>query len=300
MKVAITGSTGMLGTALAQRLRSEGHEVMPVVRGDRSNPGAHWDPGANWVREGAFDGVDAVVNLSGANLGDKRWTASRKEELRTSRVDLTRFLVAQLGALPEAPAALVQASAVGYYGDRGDEELDETSSKGSGFLASLVHDWEAEGSKARDHRMRVALMRAGPILSARGGALKKMLLPFKLGAGGRVGSGRQYFSWVSIDDAVSAYVAALTSDLDGVVNVVAPNPVTNAEYTRALGRAVKRPTFLPVPTLALKALYGGELVDEMLLAGQRAIPSRLLERGFEFEHPEIDSALSHILRRDRS
>jgi hypothetical protein len=297
MKIAITGSRGLVGDALARRLRTDRHTVVPIIRGERSDPRAHWDPAGNWVREGAFDGVEGVVNLSGASIGDGRWTEKRKELLSTSRVDLSRFLVAHLAAMATPPRVYVQASAVGYYGPRDDEELDESSAKGDGFLAGLVDEWEAEGRKAGAHGMRTVLVRSGLVLSERGGALKKMLPPFKMGLGGRLGSGEQYLSWVSLADIAAVYANALTSDLEGVVNGTAPNPVTNAEYTKALGKALGRPTILPTPAFAMKLLFGGELADELLLSGQRVLPRRLEAAGFEFAQPRVEDALNAIFKR---
>jgi hypothetical protein len=297
MKVAITGSTGLVGSALVDHLRSQGHDVVPILRGDPSDPGAHWDPANNWIRDGAFDGIEAVINLSGASIGDGRWTARRKRELETSRIDLSRFLISHLGAVQSPPRIYVQSSAVGYYGPRGDEVLDEESAAGQGYLAGLVADWEAEAGKASDRGMRVALIRSGLVLSGQGGALKKMLLPFKLGIGGKLGSGKQYFSWVSLPDIVNIYTHALGDGLQGVVNGTSPNPVTNAEYTKALGRALHRPTLLPTPGFGVKLLFGGELTDELLLSGQRVVPAKLQAAGFRFQHPTIDDAFDHIFKR---
>ena len=296
MRVAITGSTGLVGTALQSRLRELGHEVVPVTRGDLSDPGVLWNPPMQAIRDGAFDDVDAVINLSGASIGDGRWTEKRKQLLRTSRIDLTDFLVAHLSRLENGPSVLVNASAVGYYGTPGDELLTEASPRGDDFAASLVGDWEDSAIRARDHGMRVAIVRSGIVLSAEGGALKKMLLPFKLGLGGRLGSGRQYFSWVSLPDIVEIYVHALTSDIDGVLNGTAPAPVTNAEYTKALGAALGRPTIFPVPGFAMKLLFGSELAESLLLNGQRVLPARLQTDGFEFKRPTVQEALNAIFK----
>lgn len=297
MKVAITGSTGLVGSELAPHLRGLGHEVVPITRGDPDDPGALWSPGRGWIREGAFAGVDAVINLNGANLADKRWTESRKQVLRTSRIDLTRFLVDHLASLPSPPRVLVQSSGTDFYGPRGDVELDEDNERGHSFLAGLCSDWEAEAFRAREFGARVAVMRCGVVLSKKGGALAKMLLPFRLGVGGRIGSGRQYLSWISLPDAVAGYSQALQhNELDGPVNLAAPNPVTNAEFTKALGRALHRPTIFPVPPLALKVLYGSELVEETLLGGQRVSSDRLQSTGFEFRYPTVEEALRATLR----
>ena len=299
MKIAITGSSGLIGTALKEHLTASGHDVMPVRRGNREDPSALWDPDAGWFRDGALEGVNAVVHLAGADIGDKRWTEERKRELVESRTKGTRLLVDHLRSLAAPPRVLVSASAVGIYGTRGDARLTEESSRGKGFLADLAAAWEEEASRATEAGMRVAMLRFAPVLSARGGALKKMLLPFQLGVGGRIGSGKAWFPWVSLPDAISAYECALTSDLSGPVNVAAPQQLTNAEYTKALGKALHRPTLLPIPPFALKLLYGGELVDEMLLASQRVVPAKLTAAGFSFEHPEIDGALEAALRKDQ-
>ncbi len=291
MKVAITGSSGLVGKALQARLVALGHEVIPIHRGDPSDPHATWKPSQKWIREGAFDGVDAVINLSGANLGAKRWTDDRKAELVSSRVDLTRFLVEHLGPLSNGPKVLVQASAVGIYGPHGDEALTEASPPGEGFLADLCKRWEAEAANARSHGIRVTVVRSGVVLAKEGGAIGKMLLPFKLGMGGRIGSGKQYMSWVSLRDAVNGYVYALEHGPDGAMNLTSPNPVTNARFTKALGGALHRPTLLPVPTPALYVLFGKQMPKEMLIEGQRVVPQYLEGTDFEFQDPTISGAL---------
>ena len=290
MHVAITGASGMLGTALQTRLRADGHTVAPVLRG----PGKDWDPANGWLRPGLLEGVDAVVNLAGASIGEGRWTAKRKQELIDSRVTSTRLLVAAIASMERRPA-LVSASAIGYYGDRGDTVVDETSAKGEGFLADLVEQWESEAVKAEDAGVRTVRLRFGVVLSKDGGALKRMMLPFKFGAGGRLGSGNQWFSWVTLDDATRALSLALTEpSMQGVYNVTAPNPVTNRELTKALAKAMHRPALFPVPGFALRLLLG-EAADELLLGGQRVLPKRLQEAGFTFEHTDLEVALRHVL-----
>lgn len=293
MKVAITGSSGLIGTALRRRLETEGHDVLRVIRGNPETPSAIWDPGSGWFRPGALEGVDAVVHLAGESIGSGRWSDSRRKELLASRVETTRLLVDQLAAM-ETPPALVSASAIGYYGDRGEEMLDETASKGSGFLADLTGAWEAEARRAEEHGSPSALLRFGIVLSREGGALPRMLLPFRFGAGGRLGSGRQWMSWVTLDDAIAATMHVLEGRLAGVYNVAAPGPVTNREFTRALGKALRRPAIFPAPAFALRLMLG-DSADELLLSSQRVVPARLLESGFSFEHPELESALQAVL-----
>jgi uncharacterized protein len=296
-RIAITGSSGLIGSALRKSLQADGHEVVRVLRGNDSDPAALWDPARNWVRPGALEGCDAVVHLAGDSIGEGRWTEARKRQLTTSRVDATRLLVGHLATLEKRPAVFVSASAVGYYGSRGDEELDETSGPGNDFLAGLVRDWEAEAARAADHGIRTVTLRYGVVLSREGGALAKMLLPFKLGAGGRLGSGKQWMSWVSLADAAGAAAHAIaTSSLDGVVNVTAPDPVTNAAFTKALGAALHRPTLVPIPGFGMKLLFGSEAAEALLLTGQRVLPKKLLASGYTFRYPDIAGALAAALK----
>jgi uncharacterized protein (TIGR01777 family) len=295
-RIAITGSSGLIGTALRQKLEGGGHEVLRVRRGNRSDPSAMWDPGTGWVRDGALEGVDAVVHLAGANMGEKRWTKARKAELVRSRVDATRLLVDHLADLERKPVALISASAVGFYGSRGEETLTEESERGSGFLAGLVDSWEREALRAGDFGIRTVLVRTAPVLDSDEGMLAKMLMPFKLGAGGRIGNGKMWFPWISLADIVRVYERAIEdTSLRGPVNAMAPAPIRNAEFTRALGKAIHRPTLVPVPPLGLKLLFGGEMTDEMLMASTRAVPKRLQDAGFTFEHRTIDEALEAAL-----
>lgn len=296
MKVAVSGASGLIGSALVPSLRSSGHEVVRLVRREPASPDeARWDPAAGELDRSALQGVDAIVNLSGENLG-RRWTDVRKREILDSRVRSTALLARTAAALEPRPSVLVVASAVGYYGDRGDEILTEESSAGTGFLADVVRAWEAAADPAREAGVRVAHLRQGIVLSTEGGALKQMLLPFKLGVGGRVGSGRQWWSWVSLDDVVAAYRYALETDVKGAFNVTAPNPATNEQFTKALGKALRRPTLIPTPGFGIRALFG-EMGDAMLLGGQRVLPGRLLDAGFEFSEPTLEGALEHILSR---
>lgn len=292
-RIAITGSSGLVGSALRHRLESDGHEAVRVLRGDPSNVSAVWNPEAGWIRPGALQGCKAVVHLAGASIGEGRWTARRRAELRTSRIDATRLLVDHLATLARPPA-LVSASAVGYYGNRGDEILTEESAPGTGFLAELTRDWEAEAARAREAGITVTILRLGVVLSREGGALPRILLPFRLGVGGRLGNGRQWMSWLTLDDAVGAIEHAITTRLDGVFNAVSPEPVTNRDFTRALGRALRRPALFPAPAFGLRLLLGGS-ADELLLWSQRVLSQKLEDTGYRFQHPDLGSALDTTL-----
>ena len=295
MKVAITGSTGLLGRALGESLEARGDEVVRIARGTAGAGGVNWSPAEGWVREGAFDGCDAVLHLSGASVGEGRWTAARKAELRSSRIDSTRLLVEHLAALDPKPRRLVVASAVGFYGDRGDEPLTEEAPRGQGFLADMTVDWEAESEKANAAGIPTAMARYGVVFANDAAAFKRLTLPFRLGAGGRLGSGRQYMPWITLDDAVAATTHLLDGDATGPVNVVAPVATTNADLTRALGRVMRRPAFMMVPRFAMR-LALGELADALLFASNRVVPERLVADGFEFSQPEVEGALRSLLR----
>ncbi|CAN5784087.1 hypothetical protein BH23GEM3_BH23GEM3_06010 [soil metagenome] len=290
--IAVSGSTGLIGSALVDSLRRDGHQIRRMVR-SRPSPGSEhilWDPESGTLDPGALVGVDAVVHLAGENVGE-RWTAEKKARIRDSRVRGTRLLAEAIAALDEPPRVLVCASAVGIYGDRGDEILDEDSRAGLDFLARVGQEWEAASEPAAECGARVVKLRFGVVLSPRGGALEKMLLPFRIGVGGKVGSGQQWMSWISLTDAVAAIRFALeTATLEGPVNTVAPHPVTNAEFTGALGDVLGRPTVMTVPAFALRLAYG-EMADATLLASQRARPRKLQEAGFRFQHPELRDAL---------
>lgn len=294
MRVVVSGASGLIGSALVPALRSGGHDVLRLVRREPgSTDEVRWNPAAGELDTGALHGVDAIVNLSGEYLG-KRWTDARKREIVASRVQSTELLARTAAALEPRPSVFAVASAVGYYGDRGDEILTEESSAGTGFLADVVRAWEAAADPAREAGVRVVHLRQGIVLSREGGAVKQMLLPFKLGVGGRVGSGKQWWSWVGMSDVVAAYGHALASDVEGALNVTAPNPVTNHQFTRALGKALRRPAIVPAPGFGIRALFG-EMGDTMLLQGQRVLPARLLDVGFEFATPTVDVALEHVL-----
>lgn len=295
MRIAITGSTGLIGTALTDRLTAAGHTVVPVRRGEAGHGGVTWRPDEGWIQDGALEGCDAVVHLGGASIGEGRWTAKRKREIRDSRIGSTRLLVDHMASLERRPRVFVCASAVGYYGDRGDTALREEAEPGTGFLAGVVREWEQEAARAAGAGIRVVSVRTSVVLAPRGGALQRMLTPFRLGLGGRLGSGRQWMPWITVEDEARAIEWVLThDDLDGPVNLAAPNPVTNRELTRALGRQLHRPTLFPVPGLALRVLLG-EMANELLLQSQRVVPSKLERSGFRFKHPTIDVALAAVL-----
>ncbi|MDQ4133995.1 MAG: TIGR01777 family oxidoreductase [Actinomycetota bacterium] len=299
MRVAVTGSHGFIGSALVRALEHEGDQVTRLVRGGanaEANALVAWDPQAGTIDAAGLEGQDAVVHLAGAGIGDHRWTADYKAIVRESRVKGTDLLARTLAGLERPPAVLVSGSAVGYYGDRGDDELTESSPPGSGFLAEVVQAWEAAAAPAADAGIRLVNIRSGIVQSPRGGALGKLLLPFKLGVGGRLGSGRQWLSWVSIDDEIGAIRHALTEDsLWGPMNATAPAPVTNAEYTAALAAALRRPAFIPVPTPVLQLRFGRQMVEEMLLGGQRVLPAALESSGYRFRHRTIEEALTSLL-----
>ena len=294
MKIAISGASGLIGSALVPALEAAGHDVLRLVRRAPTNAREiEWRPSEGTIDHGALAGVEAFVNLSGANLG-QRWTAKSKQEILDSRTDTTGLLATTAAALEPRPSAFVSAGGIGIYGDRGDEVVTEESTLGTGFEADVCRAWEAAAEPARAAGIRVVSFRQGMVLSKDGGALERMLLPFKLGVGGRVGSGRQWWTWVGLDDVVAAYLFVLQSELSGVVNLCAPNPVTSEQFTDALGRALHRPTIFPVPGFAIRALFG-EMGDNVLLRGRRALPARLLEAGFDFSFPEIDEALRAAL-----
>ena len=304
MKVAVTGATGLIGSALVPFLRSGGHEAAPLPRLSASGRGGgddpSWDPATGALSDGALDGVDAVVHLAGENIAGGRWTAARKARIRDSRVDGTRRLAEALAALPQPPRTLVAASAIGFYGDRGDEELDESSAPGPGFLPEVCQAWEAAAAPAREAGMRVVHLRIGIVLTPAGGALAQMLFPFRMGAGGVIGSGRQYMSWVALDDVLGGIQHALCTDgLNGPVNMVAPNPATNTEFTKTLGRVLRRPTILPLPAFGARLAFG-EMADALLLASTRVDPARLREGGYDFGYPSLEDALRHVLGRTQS
>lgn len=301
MKILITGSTGLVGNALVSALARDGHTVCRLVRPESAVRGeakdgfnVTWNP-ATGELGGAAVGADAVVNLAGASIADGRWTAERKALLRTSRIDTTRALVMSLAKMNARPSVLVSASAIGIYGNRGDELLSEESNAGTDFLAGLAREWEAEAMKAEALGIRVGLARLGIILAREGGALAKMMLPFKFGAGGRLGSGQQWMSWVTLEDVVGILRCAIEKNtVRGAVNIVAPQPVRNAEFTKVLAKALHRPALFPAPAFALR-LALGEMADALLLSSQRVVPQVLERLGYRFLHADLTSALAAVL-----
>jgi len=300
MKILVTGATGLIGRSLCGRLTDDGHTVIGVSRSSRKPPGLavaevlQWDPQTGPITSSALDGVDAVVNLAGEPIDSRRWSEQQKKLIRDSRIVTTRNLVETLRSIDRKPEVLVSSSAVGFYGDRGDEQLDETSTPGGGFMSEICREWEREAERVTERGIRVVEVRTGVVLSREGGALQKMLTPFKFGIGGPLGNGKQWFPWIHINDIVGIYHHAIaTSALHGPVNGAAPEPVTNKEFTRELARALHRPAFLPVPEAALRVLVG-EMAD-VLFGSQRVLPRVALESGYRFQYPSLTEALSDLL-----
>jgi uncharacterized protein len=303
LDVAVTGSSGLIGSALDPALARAGHRMVPVVRSTTartSRPDAlAWDPDAGTIDAAGLEGIGGVVHLAGENIGASRWNDAQKTRIRDSRVKGTALLAQTVAKLAKPPGVLISASGINVYGDRGDEILTEVSRPGEGFLADVCKAWEAATAPAEEAGIRVVHLRSGLVLSPAGGALDKMLTPFRLGLGGRLGSGAQWMSWISIDDEVGAIVHLLGEAAPaGPVNATAPNPVTNADFSKALARALRRPAVLPVPAPALRLLLGREMADELLLASMRVLPTRLLDSGYAFGAPNLASALQQALARD--
>ncbi|HEX6812217.1 MAG TPA: TIGR01777 family oxidoreductase [Planctomycetota bacterium] len=300
LAIAITGASGFIGSAAVRHFERAGHEVIRLVRGGNSAPGtALWDPATGEIGRSGSGSMDVVVHLAGENIATKRWSSARKRAIADSRIPATERLCRRLAALDPKPRVLVSASAVGIYGDRGDELLDESSAPGTGFLAEVTKDWEAATRPASDAGIRVVNLRLGVVLDPSGGALRAMLLPFRLGLGGRLGHGRQWFSWISLEDLVRVIGFAIEREaLAGPVLAVAPEPVTNRVLTTTLGRALRRPTVLPVPAFALRLALGG-MANE-LLASVRCRPARLLAAGFPFAHAQLASCLQEQLSKARA
>jgi NAD dependent epimerase/dehydratase family enzyme len=315
MLVAVTGASGLIGTALVRRLTAEGHRVLRLTRSRPTGPDqVHWDPMTGEIDAAALAKADAVVHLAARGIGDRlRWTRRTKAEILETRVRGTKLVAETMAGLPteaggsgglepgppvhRGSPALVCASGVGFYGDRGDEVLTEASGGGGGFLAEVVRQWEEAAEPARTAGLRVVHLRTGPVQTAAGAGLPKQALLFRFGLGGRLGSGRQWLSWISLDDIAGAYLHALVcQELEGPVNAVAPNPVTNAEFTATLARVLRRPAVLHVPRFGPKLVLG-QFADEMLFVSQRARPARLLATGYRFQFPELEAALRHTLGR---
>lgn len=300
MRVLVSGSTGLIGSALVTRLRSEGHEAIRLVRGAAAGADeVRWDPAKGSIDLAGLQAagpIDGAVHLAGEGIGEKRWTDDQKRRILDSRVQGTTLLAETLAALDPRPTVLVSGSAVGFYGLRGDEVLTEESASGDGFLADVTRHWEASTAAAEAAGIRTVLLRTGIVLSSKGGALGRLLPLIRLGLGGKLGSGEQWWSWISLEDEVRLIVHCLEhDDIRGPVNATSPQPATNADVVRALGRAAGRPTVLPVPRFALSLVMGGELTEEVIMAGQRALPTVAEASGFTFTHPDLDSAARAVL-----
>ena len=296
-KIAVTGASGLVGSALVSELRRKGIDVVRLVRrAPASKDEVRWDPDAGTIDVAGLGGITGSIHLAGDNIASGRWTDAKKASIRNSRVRGTEVLAHALAQLSPKPRVFVSASAIGYYGARGDQAVDESAAQGSGFLASVCGEWEAAADEARAAGIRVVHPRIGVVLASEGGALAKMKLPFLFGVGGRIGDGAQYMSWIALEDLVSALIFALgREDLEGPVNFVSPTPVTNADFSATLGRVLHRPALLPVPKFALRLGVGSEMADEMLIGGVRVIPASLHAHGFRWEHASLEPALRSLL-----
>ena len=308
MRILVSGSTGFLGSSLIEVLEREGHTILCLMRPDTRKGDANsaraqtvrWDPVRGEFDAVAAEGADALVHLAGASIADGRWNAARKNLLRTSRIEATRHLIGALSKLQRPPRVIVASSAIGYYGNRGDETLTESSAPGGDFLSALCREWEAETARGTEFSARVVMLRFGVILAAHGGALPRMALPFKMGAGGRLGSGRQWMSWLTLPEAVGMIRFALSnSGLVGPANAVAPKPIQNADFTRILAKTLHRPALFPAPAFALR-LALGEMADALLLVSQRVKPSKLEQAGYQFAQPELAAALTAIYHKSNA
>ena len=299
MKILISGASGLIGTHLIPVLEAKGHEISKLVRKTpREANEIRWDAkeGFSDAEQTKLENFDAVVHLAGDNIASENWSAEKKRKIRESRTVGTRVLVDALKRCANPPRVFVSASATGFYGNRGDEVLTEESPKGEGFLPEVCDEWEQEARKAADFSARVVLLRTGLVLTKDGGALEKMLTPFKLGVGGTIGSGKQYMSWIALEDLLEIYLFALENEqINDAVNTTAPNPVTNAEFTAALGKVLSRPTILPVPEFAIKLLFG-EMGERLLLEGQKVLPKKLQDANFQFKFPDLENALKNATR----
>ena len=299
MKILVSGSHGLVGTALTKSLETQGHEVFSLVRYlPRSQSEIEWNPERYSIAVASLEGFDGVVHLAGESIAEGRWTEDKKRRIRESRVKGTKLLSDALANLERPPKSLISASAIGFYGDRGDEVLTEESAPGNDFLANVCIEWEQATQQASERGIRVINARFGIILSKDGGALAKMLTPFRLGIGGRVGSGKQWMSWIALEDVVGGIEYTLASEsLRGPVNFVAPNPVRNSEFTKALGKVLSRPTLFPIPEFGVRLAFG-EMADALLLSSQRVEPQRLNKAGFQFKFAHLEVALKHVLKMD--
>ncbi len=295
MKILVTGATGLVGRALTALLVSGGHEVVRLGRSQSAAGDLSWDPERGVLDAGPLEGFDGIIHLAGENIATARWTAEKKRRIRDSRVRGTRLLAETLAGLERPPGVWVSASAVGFYGDRGDEVLTEASPSGQGFLPGVCREWEAATEPAQEKGVRVVHARLGVVLSTEGGALAKMLTPFRLGAGGIIGNGRQFMSWITLDDTVAALTHLLATDsAAGPVNVVAPVAATNHEFTKTLGRVLRRPTLFPMPGFAARLAFG-EMAEALLLASTRVRPATLLDSGYAFRHASLEEGLRHVI-----
>lgn len=295
MKIAIAGASGLVGAAISPQLEAEGHDVVRLVRNSPRPGEIEWHPNQDAIDPAKLEGFDAIINLAGENIAEGRWTEEKKKKIHDSRVNGTHLLSEAVAKLTTKPRCFLCASATGIYGDRGDETLVEQSESGGGFLAGVCREWEMATEPAHRAGVRVVNLRFGPILARAGGMLEKMLTPFKMGLGGKIGSGKQYISWVAIDDSVAAMKLALNDEsIRGPLNVVSPKPVTNERFTRALGEVLSRPTVMAMPAFAARLAFG-EMADEMLLVSQKVIPKKLQAAGFQFAYADLETALQHYL-----
>ncbi len=297
MKIIISGASGLIGKPLVKKLSLAGHEVVQLVRRTPNANESRWNPATGQLDASVIDGADAVIHLSGAGIGDRRWTTKYKQELVESRTKSTALLASTIANCAKKPSVFLSGSAIGIYGPRGDEELIEQSSNGSSFLADICKQWEAAAKPAVDAGVRTVYLRTGIVLTPLGGALKKQLPLFKLGLGGKFGDGRAWQSWISLDDELAAIEHLLTAKVSGAVNLTAPNPVTNADFTKTLARTIKRLAILPIPKFGPQLLLGAELADALLFTGQRVMPAELLKSGFVFKHSTIEVALRALLNK---
>lgn len=294
MKILLTGSSGLIGTALIKRLSEKGHDIGRLFRTRQDKTQPFWDIENGVIDLGAFDTPDVVIHLAGENLTDSRWNRAKKERIINSRVNSTKLLVNYFTHAEHKPRVFICGSAIGFYGNRGDETVDENSAPGNGFAAEICKQWETASKPATDLGIRLVNIRTGIVLSPLGGALKKMLLPFRLGLGGIIGNGRQYVSWVSIDDIVDMiHFVMVNESLNGPVNLVSPNPVTNYQFTKTLGKVLHRPTPFPLPAFMARILFG-EMADELLLSSTRVRPEKLMAAGYQFHHTELAETFDHI------